>query len=633
MAMDYEAFKAKRMAELAENPESKPDLTPTFSSGGALNKDVHHASGPARAVSPTPARFDPSTGKHVVNIDRAADVEDRVNASKKSAKGGIKALDPEAIKAADKEISADYGKKGPGMHEAEAKYIGMAQEGLKEARSTPDVESIATRQPKAPEAPKRTRAVPPAAPAADVPVTRTKREKKEKTEAPAPERSVPEQAAAVAATGRFQEPSGATPEAPAKLTRLGSPFAPRSKPDESGPGWHQSNEQGRYPKAKSAPAPSPEPAAKATPAPETPAAPKGQTTVRGDMTRTVPAPKPPPAPVAAASPQASKPAPVAAASAPKAPGKGPMVNGMQTYTDVPDSSMSGSKPEYGKIKGGHVVKTEDLRNTVVPGVAKGMGTAVKTLGESTNPTSAPKTAPKAPSKSAPKGNTATTQPQPTLPMESVQDTPPVSAPKRTARTPSMPTRVPRGPSGPDHMGGQFGDIRQTGPGNNNVGGYQNVGSGTQNITHNHYYGSSSGGRGYGSGGSGGTGGSGSGASPVRPTAPRGNGGVVGTLAYAALNTEVNGRSANDAIHETTGRHVEVYDKHGARLGDDRTDTKKYGQALHQQGRHWAGQQFGQAVHTEGLGIRNPVNTNPSGAHGGLHTVAASPKRRNRASLH
>jgi hypothetical protein len=47
-----------------------------------------------------------------------------------------------------------------------------------------------------------------------------------------------------------------------------------------------------------------------------------------------------------------------------------------------------------------------------------------------------------------------------------------------------------------------------------------------------------------------------------------------TLAYAALNSEVDGTSANDHIHEISGRSVEVSDRNGNRLSDPVTDVKK-----------------------------------------------------------
>jgi hypothetical protein len=167
-----------------------------------------------------------------------------------------------------------------------------------------------------------------------------------------------------------------------------------------------------------------------------------------------------------------------------------------------------------------------------------------------------------------------------------------------------------------------GDVSQDGSGNvQNIGGNQNVGSGTQNVvTHNHYYGGSRSGRAYG---------------PQSPQSgprsvqdvlntapmPRGKAGLLTGAAYAGLNTEINGRSANDTLFDTTGRHAEVYDRQGNRISDDRTDAKKYGQAAGYEGMQRAGQYYGSAIQDEGLGIRTPVAQNPSGG-AGVRAVAA-----------
>jgi len=70
-----------------------------------------------------------------------------------------------------------------------------------------------------------------------------------------------------------------------------------------------------------------------------------------------------------------------------------------------------------------------------------------------------------------------------------------------------------------------------------------------------------------------------------PAAPpvRGKAGILGTLAYAATNSTLNGRSVNGAVHEATGKHIEYHDASGARLGDSKTDAEKHAREHHAAG--------------------------------------------------
>lgn len=183
MAEDYAAFKARRQAELAADPNSKAELTGTRASKPEPGPMVAH--GPLKAQAEPASRPDAATGKKVVNLDRAADEEDAVAAAHKSMGRGVQALDMEAIKRADKEL-AGYDKKPKAEKEAiDSSRLAQAQSGLKEARNAPDIDAIVTR--KAPEevAPAPRSAKPRAA--RKSPVTTTKKRVEAPTaEAPAP---------------------------------------------------------------------------------------------------------------------------------------------------------------------------------------------------------------------------------------------------------------------------------------------------------------------------------------------------------------------------------------------------------------------------------------------------------------
>ncbi len=156
MPEDYAAFRARRQAELAADPNSKPELTGTRTSKPESTPVAH---GPMRAVAPPPAKVDKATGKAVVNLDRAAEEEDAVASAHKSMSRGVQPLDMDAIKRADAEL-AGYDKKPKAEKEAiDSGRLAQAQKGLKEARVAPDIDSIVSRRAPAPEeaapAPKR----------------------------------------------------------------------------------------------------------------------------------------------------------------------------------------------------------------------------------------------------------------------------------------------------------------------------------------------------------------------------------------------------------------------------------------------------------------------------------------------
>jgi hypothetical protein len=609
-APDIAAFRAKRLAELSADPESKADLTPTFSSGNALNGKVTPvASGPSRAVSPPPATRDKATGKAILNLNTAAEDDDNVNASRKAVKGGVQKLDPEAIKAADAEVNATYKEKG--MKGAEEHFVGQAQQGLKAARTVRSSEEIDA-QHSAPAAAPVAASKPAAKKATTAgPVTSRNASAAQGAAAPvAPSapRNIPAQSASVAATGRFQDMLKGDARGTLGSASIGSPYgttkagkaaaAPADRRSvTSGPiaGKMRDKYDAHVAGGGSA---------------EDYHAPKvAKLTEKYGSGGTPTTPKPAAsAPAAPSKPAVANPAPMAptpGSPAPTAPASKP-APAAKTVASSPSPAMSGPKVPANKPAQSTPATSSKATAKTVP-MGKAPGNSVATTGRSSGRGY----------DSFPSGPTGSGAIEPTSVVS-----PGSGATGHRSSSYGASGSMPSDASG--HLaGGQFGS--QSGQGNmQNIGsGNMNVGSGTQNVTtHNHYYGGAPSG-----------GGGGGGRAPQMPQggggAPTGRGGILGTLAYAGLNTEVNGRSANDGIHEMTGRHAEVYDKTGARLGDSRTDAKKYGQSMHQQGRAVAGAHYGTAVNSSGLGTRS-VNESPTGG-GGIHTVTPVVRRRNRAS--
>lgn len=629
-APDIAAFRAKRMAELSADPASKADLTPTFSSGNALNGKVTPAPhGPSRAVSPPPATRDAKTGKAILNLDTAAEDDDNVNASRKSAKGGVQKLDPEAIKAADAEVNATYKEKG--MKGAEEHFVGQAQEGLKAARTVRSSEEIDAQHsapspaPVAASKPAAQKAVDKKVASASPGTSRTAAvmQGSQSPAASTAPRNIPAQAARVAATGRFHDMMAGDARGtlgngdignPYGTTKAGKPSAApadrrsvtkgpiagkmRDKYDTHVAGGG-SSEDYHAPKV-----------AKLTEkygSGGTPLMPK----------EAAPAAKP-------AAPAVSNPSPMAPTPSAPAP-----TGGMKTSAPARPTVGMRDDPEMGvrvrdqsKDSGGYGASA---KSPAMPGPKAPANKTASPPTPGKTSTATPKSpTPTIPMAKAPGNSVATTgrssgRGYDSFPIEPTSVVSPGSGESgHRSSSYGASGSMPADASG--HLaGGQFG--QQSGSGNvQNVGsGNMNAGSGTQNVvTHNHYYGGGPSGGGRSPMPQGGAGGG-----------PAGRGGILGTIAYAGLNTEVNGHSLNDTIHETTGRHAEVYDKSGARLGDSRTDAKKYGQSMHQQGRAMAGAHYGTAVNNGGLGIHQ-VNQSPTGG-GGIHTVAPVVRRRNRAS--
>lgn len=99
MAEDYAAFRARRAAELAADPNSKPS-SPTQTRYASPESSESPSHGPMRAVAEPAAKVDTQTGKHVLNLDRAASEENDVQQSRKALQGQV--VKPQVDEASEK---------------------------------------------------------------------------------------------------------------------------------------------------------------------------------------------------------------------------------------------------------------------------------------------------------------------------------------------------------------------------------------------------------------------------------------------------------------------------------------------------------------------------------------------------
>jgi hypothetical protein len=579
MAEDYAAFKARRQAELAADPTSKAQFTGTHAASKPETEYVAH--GPMKAQQ-EPASKPDASGKRVLNLNTAvSDADEAERAQNASSRGGVKPLDMKAIAAADKEL-AGYDKKPKAEKEAiDTERLGMAQSGLREARNAPDIESIATRKPSVEQeaAPKprgtstrraaskvqTSRA--PVAPAAPVQST------------PAPEKSAPAKEtpstvsgatqfsgmmAAHAQHGNLVNPEAPKPKLGKDITYFGAVGGPKA-PEEGKRGGPAYNTQQAYKKhlAGGGDATSYWAERDAKSAAKKPRAEKPAGTAAS------------PAPVAetpAEAPKAAEPkvelkaGPTKAASStavtPKA-----SVSESSTKSPVPTASKPEAKtPNSGRRSAPVAPKVEKKSQDFSslpesgPGGSMFSDTGMRRMGPENNPSpAAPSTARNSrqgvlfDTKGNPNLRATGSAPHPTEPA--VTRAEPMAEGSHTSNVPS-PVSAGRqfGGSGDVHHHHYYGNVNQ-GSGtqiNGNVGGHV--------MTDNASIGGTGGGSGSGGGRGAGSGGT------VNKQVITGNPSTLDKVAYAALNTKVNGSSINDKAHRYTGHQIHTEDSQGRPIG-------------------------------------------------------------------
>jgi hypothetical protein len=303
--------------------------------------------------------------------------------------------------------------------------------------------------------------------------------------------------------------------APGKLERVGGNFAPRSTPTSMSIPSNAAGTKFTVLKATSGQAEPSSPAPTPSPAPaKAPAE---------NKTRFMPAPGKPAAP------------------APSVPVSPPLASAR------PEPPSTGAAPRTV-----HPAPTTARATPATPTIA-----ASKSIG------SGNKAAPVTPPAVPPTTSTAPSAPAATTPK---------SSPTAAARSSSKSTGGGNGWGEVHHHIHNYYGETHVGDQYVNHGGVQNIG-GTLSIGQSG--GSTGGGSGHGGSGNPRGGTSTPGRGRTSPSAPSYGKPTIGqAIIHTALNSTVNGKSVNDAVHATTGNHIEQRDTQGRRIGDPHSDTHK-----------------------------------------------------------